>query len=172
MTGEPGSPEKLKPGTGAPLFLILALMPPALAALAEVSGLDAAPKALDFYGTSAQVIATLFVLLAGLLGYLAPHLDHTRPETEAYVSAYTLGLLFGTAFGLTVSLLALGMDRSTTFLGIGAAATVAVQVVAGCVFASVSSIPTLFQAAKVGLAGNDGDTAPTAEVGQGKVPNG
>lgn len=100
---------------------------------------------MDFYGTVAQVIATLFVLLAGAFVYLATALDQSDPKTEPFVLWMGSGVIVSTTFGLGVSLYAAAAEHSSAFLTFAAAGTVAVQVLGGGFIAVMSSFPQLFR---------------------------
>jgi hypothetical protein len=104
--------------------------------VAVVSGLALDVELHDpaqYYATCAQVIATLFVVLAATVVVL-PRVLEGRDHVDAYTSAFGLGVLGQTLIGLGFSLVGLATGCSSALLSIGAAATIAAQVLAGAFF--------------------------------------
>jgi uncharacterized membrane protein len=104
------------------------------------------------------VIGTLFVLLAVVFPIIHQALGED-PITEPYVAAFTLGVLVSTAFGMGVALYATASGCSTVFLAVGAAATIAVQLLAGAFYGAVAAVPTLLRGNPKSQTETDGETA-------------
>jgi len=139
----------------------LVAIPPAVGILGELTLEFRGDAMADFYGTAAQIIATLFVLLAGLFAFLRGGLDPEHPKTAPYVLSLASGVIVSSIFGLAVSLYASASGCSTVFLSFSASATIAVQIVVAGFYSVVAAFPDLLENGSDPQTGNGGHKGPT-----------